>query len=104
MPRSRSRKSCSRRICPTIPRSFPAAVSTRFLDRVRALILRREITATALVNGLVNRAGTTFAFRLAEETGAAPEDIVRAHEAARAIFDQDVLWREIEALDAVVGV
>ena len=45
--------------------------------------LRREITATALVNGLVNRAGVTFVFRLQEETGSSPPDIVRAHEAAK---------------------
>jgi glutamate dehydrogenase len=56
------------------------------------------------VNGVVNRAGTTFAFRLGEETGAAPPDIVRAHETARAVFDQDALWRDIEALDPVIGV
>jgi glutamate dehydrogenase len=89
---------------PDLVRAFPAAVSTRFLDRVRAHILRREITATALVNGLVNRAGTTFTFRLAEETGAGGADIVRAHVAARAIFSQDALWRDIEALDAIVDV
>src|SRR4029079_1894641 len=89
---------------PELVRAFPAAVSGRFLERVRAHTLRREITATALVNGLVNRAGATFAFRLGEATGARGPDIVRAHEAARAIFDQDALWRDIEALDHTVGV
>jgi len=29
---------------------------------------------------------------------------VRAHETARAVFDQDALWRDIEALDGSVGV
>ena len=106
-PRSRSKRSCSRRPLPDDPdfvaelvRYFPTAVRERFLDRIRAHPLRREIIATALVNGMVNRAGTTFAFRLGEETGAPGPDIVRAHEAARAIFDQDALWRDIEALDA----
>jgi glutamate dehydrogenase len=89
---------------PDLVRAFPAAVSRRFLDRVRAHPLRREITTTALVNGLVNRAGTTFAFRLADETGARGPDITRAHVAARAIFDQDALWRDIEALDATLDV
>jgi glutamate dehydrogenase len=79
-------------------------VRERFLDRIRVHPLRREITATALVNGLVNRAGITFAFRIGEETGATGPDVMRAHEAARAIFDQDALWREIEALDPSVGV
>jgi glutamate dehydrogenase len=89
---------------PDLVRSFPAAVSRRFLERVRAHPLRREITTTALVNGLVNRAGTTFAFRLGEETGARSPDIVRAHVIARSVFDQDALWRDIEALDATLDV
>jgi glutamate dehydrogenase len=89
---------------PELVRTFPSAVRGKFLDRIRTHTLRREITATALVNGLVNRAGMTFVFRLREETGATAPDIVRAHEAARAIFDQDALWREIEALDGQVGV
>jgi glutamate dehydrogenase len=52
----------------------------------------------------VNRAGTTFAFRLAEETGARGPDIMRAHVVARSVFDQDSLWRDIEALDATLDV
>ncbi|MDQ1435200.1 MAG: glutamate dehydrogenase, partial [Actinomycetota bacterium] len=89
---------------PELVRAFPSAVRERFLERIRAHTLRREITATGLVNGVVNRAGTTFAFRIAEETGARGPDVVRASEAARAIFDQDAVWRDIEALDDVVDV
>jgi glutamate dehydrogenase len=89
---------------PELVRAFPSALRERFLDRIRTHTLRREITATSVVNGLVNRAGMTFVFRMREETGAGADDIARAHEAARAIFDQDALWREIEALDGVVGV
>src|SRR5947207_13400778 len=76
----------------------------RFLDPLQRHTLRLELVATMLVNGVVNRAGTTFAFRIAEETGAASADIVRAHEAARAIVGQEALWRDIEALDRVVDV
>jgi len=89
---------------PELIRAFPDAMHQRLLPRIRAHTLRREITATGLVNGVVNRAGTTFAFRLRDETGAEGPDVVRAHEAARAIFDQDALWRDIEALDRVVDV
>jgi len=56
------------------------------------------------VNGMVNRAGATFAFRLAQETGAGLADIVRAHEVAWRVFDQESLWREIEHLDTEVPV
>ncbi len=59
-------------------RYFPVALRERFLARLRPHPLRREIVATALVNGLVNRAGTTFVFRIGEETGASSADIVRA--------------------------
>jgi glutamate dehydrogenase len=89
---------------PELVRAFPSAIRERFLERIRNHTLRREIAATALVNGLVNRAGTTFAFRIGEETGAHGPDIMRAHETARAVFDQDALWRDIEALDATLDV
>jgi glutamate dehydrogenase len=85
-------------------RYFPTPLRERFAPRVNTHPLAREIVATGLVNGMVNRAGTTFAFRLAEETGATGPDIVRAHEAARAIFGQETLWRDIEALDATLDV
>ena len=87
---------------PELVRAFPTAVRERFLDRIRTHPLRREITATALVNGLVNRAGHHVRVPHRRRDRRVGPDIVRAHEAARAIFDQDALWREIEALDAVV--
>ncbi|MET1001244.1 MAG: NAD-glutamate dehydrogenase domain-containing protein, partial [Acidimicrobiia bacterium] len=82
---------------------FPRALAERYRDRFAEHPLRREIVATALVNGVVNRAGTTFAFRLAEETGATADEILRAHEAARAVFGQAELWSRIEELDGVVA-
>jgi glutamate dehydrogenase len=85
-------------------RYFPTALRERFAERIGVHPLGREIVATTLVNGMVNRAGTTFAFRLGEETGATSPEIVPAHEAARAIFDQETLWRDIEALDATLDV
>jgi NAD-specific glutamate dehydrogenase len=81
------------------------------LDRLRADLcrvlgdvcpLRREIIASRVSNDLVNRAGTTFAFRLADETGAGADDIARAYTAAREVFGLRGLWGEIEALDGRV--
>jgi glutamate dehydrogenase len=85
-------------------RYFPTPLRDRFIDELYRHPLRRELVATMLVNGIVNRAGTTFAFRIAEETGAAGADIVRAHEAARAIVGQEALWRDIEGLDDAIEV
>src|SRR3712207_6837510 len=64
--------------------------------------LRREITATHLANSMVNRCGTSFAFRLDEETGASWPEIARAYTAAREAFGLRDLWAQIEALDARV--
>ena len=85
-----------------LERYFPPPLRERFGDADRAHPLRREIIATAVINDLVNRAGTTFAFRLGEETGAAPADIARAFIVAREVFDLRGLWAEIEALDGQV--
>src|SRR5439155_14272139 len=65
--------------------------------------LRREIITTAVVNTVVNRAGISFAFRLAEETGEPTIDIVRAHLAARALFDAEHRWSAIEAVENTVA-
>ena len=64
--------------------------------------LRRELVSTYVTNSLVNRAGITFAFRIAEETGAGANDIARAYTVAREVFDLRALWTSIEELDASI--
>ena len=81
---------------------FPAELVARAGDRLEAHPLRREIITTAVVNDVVDRAGSTFAFRAAEETGARPAEVVRAYTVAREVFDVEDLWAEVEALDGVV--
>jgi glutamate dehydrogenase len=66
--------------------------------------LRREIIATHVTNSLVDRAGSTFAFRLHEETGAPASDVARAYAAAREIYDMRRFWAAAEALDNVIPV
>ena len=46
-----------------------------------------------------DRAGTTFAFRLREETGASPPIVARAYAAAREVFEMRSFWAAVEALD-----
>ena len=65
--------------------------------------LRREIVATRVTNDMVDRAGTTFVFRLGEDTGAPPSDIARAYAVARDVFEVRSLWQEVEALDLHVA-
>jgi glutamate dehydrogenase len=85
-----------------LERYFPTPLRERFREQMREHRLRREITATSVVNELVNKGGPSFAFRLGEETGATPADIARAYTAACEVFDMRSLWADIEALDNVV--
>jgi glutamate dehydrogenase len=85
-----------------LERYFPTPLRERFREEMREHRLRREITATCVVNDLVDRGGPSFAFRLGEETGATPAEIARAYTAACDVFDMRSLWDEIESLDNVV--
>ena len=86
-----------------LERYFPTEVRERFRTRLARHPLRREIVAAQMTNGLVNRAGTTYLFRLGEETGATAPDIARAFAVAREVFDLRSLWAEIETLDGRVA-
>jgi glutamate dehydrogenase len=85
-----------------LERYFPTRLREEFGAQIQRHQLRREIIASRVVNDLVNRAGTTFAFRLSDETGAGADDIARAYTAAREVFGLRSLWGEIEALDGLV--
>ena len=78
---------------------FPTPLRERFREQMKEHRLRRQIVATHLTNDLVNRCGTTFTYRLREETGGTPPEIARAYAAARDIFDLRSLWSRIEDLD-----
>ncbi|CAN5688227.1 NAD-glutamate dehydrogenase [soil metagenome] len=78
---------------------FPTPLRERFRDQMEEHRLRRQIVATHLTNDLVNRCGTTFSYRLREETGGTAPEIARAYAAAREIFDLHSLWSQIEDLD-----
>ena len=86
-----------------LARYFPAPLPERFGDRMQRHRLRREIVATRVTNDMVDRAGTTFVFRLNEDTGAPPSDIARAYAVARDVFEVRSLWQEVEALDLRVA-
>jgi glutamate dehydrogenase len=85
-----------------LARYFPTRLRERFAEQLQRHPLRREIIVARVVNDLVNRCGTTFAFRLQDETGAGADDVVRAYTAACELFGMRALWAEIEALDGKV--
>jgi glutamate dehydrogenase len=82
-----------------LERYFPAPLPDRFSEHIRHHRLRRELIATIVANQLVDRAGMTFAFRLAEETGARAPQLARAYAVAREVFEMRSFWEAVEALD-----
>jgi glutamate dehydrogenase len=82
-----------------LERYFPSPLPERYGEQMRRHRLKREIIATVVANQLVDRAGTTFAFRLGEETGALPAVLARAYAAAREVLDMRSYWGAIERLD-----
>ena len=83
---------------------FPAPMRARFADRMQAHPLRREIITTSAVNEMIDTSGTTFLFRLIEETGASVPDLTRAWLVAREVFDMPAFWQQVEGLAGQVGV
>ena len=78
---------------------FPRVLRERFADGIPRHRLAREIISTLAANETVNRAGITFAFRLADELGAVPEDAVRAWFALRNLYRLPGLFDAIEGAE-----
>ncbi|ROR35039.1 NAD-glutamate dehydrogenase [Inmirania thermothiophila] len=78
---------------------FPEPLRGPFAAFMEQHPLRREIIVTHVVNGMVNRVGSTFVHRLHEETGAGAADVARAYTVVREVFALRPLWQEVEALD-----
>jgi glutamate dehydrogenase len=82
-----------------LERYFPAPLPERYSAQMREHRLRREIIATVVANQLVDRGGTTFTFRLGQETGATTSQLARAFAIAREVFEMRSFWSNVEALD-----
>jgi glutamate dehydrogenase len=82
-----------------LERYFPEPLQEHYSRRMHEHRLRREIIATVVANQLVDRAGTTFVFRLGEETGASIPILARGYAVARAVFDMQPFWKQVESLD-----
>jgi glutamate dehydrogenase len=88
---------------PEVTAYFPTAIRERFGHQIEQHPLRREIIATGVANRVVNRAGTTFIFRMTEETGASASDVVRAILAVSDMFGARALWDRILEMEAQLG-
>jgi glutamate dehydrogenase len=83
-------------------RYFPKELGERFAASMGGHRLRREIVATGLTNEMVNRAGTSFDFRMTDETGAGVAEITRAHVVAGDVHGIARWWDRIEHLDPAI--
>ncbi len=77
--------------------AFPAAMQVKHRDAILQHRLRRELVGTKLANELINRAGLSAPFELAEELGTGIADIARAFIATRQLFGFAGLWQAIDA-------
>ncbi|MEH3140892.1 MAG: NAD-glutamate dehydrogenase [Mycobacterium kyogaense] len=80
-----------------LPSYFPTTLRDRFATEIRSHQLRREIVATMLINDVVDTAGISFAYRVAEDVGVSSVDAVRSFVAVDAIFGVGEVWRRIRA-------
>jgi glutamate dehydrogenase len=81
---------------------FPTKMRQAYRNEMLTHPLRREITITQVVNGMVNFAGITFFHRLSQETSSSAEELARAHFVCREIFNTNALMQSIDDLDNVV--
>jgi glutamate dehydrogenase len=81
-----------------LARYFPPPLRERFGGPMREHRLRREIVATYVTNSMVDRAGSTFVFRMQEDTGAHASDIARAYAVARDVYDMREFWAAVDEL------
>jgi len=86
-----------------LPQYFPKPLRERFTPEIRSHQLRREIVSTMLINDMVDTAGISYAFRIAEDVGVRPIDAVRTYVATDAIFGVGHVWRRIRAADLPVA-
>ncbi len=81
---------------------FPAPLRERFADQLGVHRLRREIITTSVINEMVDTGGSTFLFRLGEETGLPVADITRAWLVASGVFGMRAFWQQVRELEGVV--
>ena len=83
---------------------FPEPLQAAYASEMDRHPLRREIVTTMVVNDMVNTGGTTFLFRMNEETGASVPDISAAWLVARDVYGMRGFWAQVERLDGQVSV
>lgn len=82
---------------------FPKVLGERFFEDMIKHRLHREIICTYLTNGIVNRLGLENIFALHEELGQSISNITHAYAIVRDVFDIQVQWDALIALDNIIA-
>lgn len=84
--------------------AFPQLLCEKYFAEMTQHRLSREIIATQVSKGIIDRMGINFIERLHNETGGSVASIVRSYAIAENIYELEKLWTAIEALDNRVEV
>lgn len=82
-----------------LPFYFPEALRASAGDYILNHPLRREISATMIVNNLINRTGVNFIGKMRAESSAPVVDIVKAYLVVAEAYQTEALFALIEARD-----
>lgn len=80
---------------------FPQVLRQKFSERMKDHRLKREIIGMQVVNDIFYEMGLGFINRIQDETGASPNEIVRAYIVANEVFKGTQIREAIQALDLV---
>ncbi|MEZ5856564.1 MAG: NAD-glutamate dehydrogenase [Hyphomicrobiaceae bacterium] len=82
---------------------FPSSLRARFAQDIARHHLKREIVATTLTNGVINRLGLHVPLALSEASGRPIADVALAYMAARRALGLADLWQRVDALDGRIA-
>ncbi len=88
---------------PTLTGYFPGKMQRTYAGDIKTHRLRREIIATILANGVINRGGPAFVSQLTDGTGYMSADVVKAAMLAFEGYDLLPLYAATDALDNQVA-
>lgn len=82
-----------------LTRYFPGKIQNKYKKEIFEHSLRREIIATEIANGMINRMGPTFVQSTMVKTNSTSDMVAKAYIIIREAFDLRELWDHLEALD-----
>jgi glutamate dehydrogenase len=81
---------------------FPNALRQKYSEQMKQHRLKREIICMQVVNDVFYEMGLGFINRIQDETGAHPDEIVRAYIVANEVFKGTQLREAIQSLDLMI--